>query len=154
MSAAPAESMFRRVLKGKILLFSESAMIQSSHQLGCGQAVLGVTSTEYSRLNAGSDLVTVSDKAVMINLKSYDDRKITGAQIRAARAFIRWSAKDLAVAATVGVATVSRAEVEDGRPTITAANLKAIKTALETAGIEFLVEAGGGVGVLLKKPSP
>jgi DNA-binding transcriptional regulator YiaG len=146
--------MFRRVLKGEILLFSESAMIQSSHQLGCGEAVFGVTSTGYSRPNSCSGLRILSNNPAMINLKSNDADEITGAQIRAARAFIRWSAKDLALAARVGVATVSRAEVEDGRPTITAANLKAIKIALETTGIEFLVEAGGGVGVLLKKPSP
>ncbi|MDX3925945.1 MAG: transcriptional regulator [Shinella sp.] len=89
----------------------------------------------------------------MINLKSSDGNEITGAQIRAARALIRWSAKDLALAASVGVATVSRAEVEDGRPTITAANLKALQTALEKAGIEFIRENGGGVGVRFSKPT-
>lgn len=89
----------------------------------------------------------------MINLKSSDNNEITGAQIRAARALIRWSAKNLAMAANVGVATVSRAEVEDGRPTITAANLKALKTALENAGIEFIPENGGGVGVRFKRPA-
>ncbi len=89
----------------------------------------------------------------MINLKSHDDDKITGAQIRAARALIRWSAKELALAAGVGVATISRAEVEAGRTTLTAANLKAIKSALERAGVEFIAENGGGAGVRFKKPS-
>ncbi|KQV41215.1 helix-turn-helix transcriptional regulator [Rhizobium sp. Root1204] len=83
----------------------------------------------------------------MINLKSHDNKEITGAQIRAARALVRWSAKDLAQAARIGVATVSRAEVEEGRTTLTTANLKAIRLALESAGIEFIPENGGGVGV-------
>lgn len=83
----------------------------------------------------------------MINLKSHDNNEITGAQIRAARALVRWSAKDLALAARIGVATVSRAEVEEGRTTLTTANLKAIRLALEGAGIEFIPENGGGVGV-------
>ncbi|MDI7861905.1 helix-turn-helix domain-containing protein [Rhizobiaceae bacterium n13] len=83
----------------------------------------------------------------MIEKKSSDKNEITGAQIRAARALVRWSAKELASAANIGVATVSRAEVEDGRPTVTSANLKAIQVALETAGIEFIPVNGGGVGV-------
>lgn len=74
-------------------------------------------------------------------------KEITGAQIRAARALLRWSAKDLAQAANVGVATVSRAEVEEGRITLTAANLNAIRVALEHAGVEFIPKNGGGVGV-------
>ncbi|MDE1993770.1 MAG: transcriptional regulator, partial [Rhizobiaceae bacterium] len=79
----------------------------------------------------------------MINLKSRDDDEITGAQIRAARALLRWSAKDLANAAKVGVATVSRAEVENERPSLTTANLSAIQRALETAGIKFIPQNGG-----------
>jgi transcriptional regulator with XRE-family HTH domain len=86
----------------------------------------------------------------LINSKSHDANEITGAQIRAARALIRWSAKELAKAAGVGVATVSRAEVEDGTTSLTSANLKAIRLALETAGIQFIPENGGGVGVRLK----
>ncbi len=64
---------------------------------------------------------------------------------------IRWSAKQLARAADVGVATVSRAEVEDGNTSLTSANLKAIRLALEAAGIEFIPENGGGAGVRFKK---
>lgn len=77
--------------------------------------------------------------------------KITGAQIRAARALIRSSAEDLAAAAGVGVATVRRAEAEDGSPATTTANLKAIRLALEDAGVEFISENGGGPGVRLAK---
>ncbi|RWI50112.1 MAG: transcriptional regulator [Mesorhizobium sp.] len=60
---------------------------------------------------------------------------------------VRWSAKDLADAASVGVATVRRAESDDGIPSITAANRNAIRNALEAAGIEFIPENGGGPGL-------
>lgn len=80
--------------------------------------------------------------------------EITGAQIRAARALIRWTAEDLAKSASVGVSTIRRAEAEDGSPSITAANLKLIRIALEAAGIEFVRDNGVGVGVCFKKPVP
>ncbi|MFK0278600.1 helix-turn-helix domain-containing protein [Ensifer sp. NPDC090286] len=86
----------------------------------------------------------------MINSKSHDANEITGAQIRAARALLRWSAKELSKAAGIGVATVSRAEVEDGITSLTSANMRAIRLALEAAGIEFITGNGGGVGVRFK----
>lgn len=72
---------------------------------------------------------------------------ITGSQIRAARAILRWTADQVATAASVGVATVRRAEAADFEPVITAANAAAIQRALESAGIEFIAENGGGDGV-------
>ncbi|WP_046665894.1 transcriptional regulator [Neorhizobium galegae] len=78
---------------------------------------------------------------------------ITGAQIRAARGLVRWSADDLAAAAQVGISTVRRAEADNGSPPITTANLKAIQLALETAGVEFIPENGGGAGVRFLKPA-
>lgn len=77
---------------------------------------------------------------------------IVGAQIRAARALVRWTAADLANAAKVGISTVRRAETEDGVPSITVANLNAIRMALEAAGIEFTPSNGRGVGVRFKNP--
>lgn len=76
---------------------------------------------------------------------------ITGAQIRAARALIRWSAADLATAAKLGLMTIRRAEAVDGAISVTAANAAAIRAALETAGVEFIPENGSGPGVRLKK---
>ncbi|EKF61528.1 hypothetical protein QWE_03125 [Agrobacterium albertimagni AOL15] len=80
-------------------------------------------------------------------------KPITGAQIRAARGLIRWTAQDLALAAKVGISTVRRAEAEDTASKITAANLNAIQSALENAGIEFIPENEGGAGVRFAKPS-
>lgn len=61
------------------------------------------------------------------------------------------SADDLAKTSKVGVATVRRAEAVPGVPTITTANLAAIQSALESAGVEFIAENGGGPGVRLAK---
>ena len=73
------------------------------------------------------------------------------AQLRAARALLRWSALDLARASKVGVATIRRVEVLDGEIPVTAANEAALRTALESAGVEFINENGGGPGVRLRK---
>jgi hypothetical protein len=76
---------------------------------------------------------------------------LTSAQIRAARALIRWRAEDLARASTVGVATIRRAELAEGVTAMTAANDSAVRRALESAGVEFIDENGGGPGVRLHK---
>jgi hypothetical protein len=64
-------------------------------------------------------------------------RKISSAQMRAARALLRWSALDLARASKVGVATIRRAEVSEGEIPVTLANEAALRRALESAGVEF-----------------
>lgn len=78
---------------------------------------------------------------------------ITGAQVRAARALLRWSAEDLAVKSRVGVATIRRAEASDALLTTTAANAHAIQRALEAAGIALVEENGGGIGVRMRRPA-
>jgi hypothetical protein len=75
---------------------------------------------------------------------------ISSAQLRAARALLRWSALDLAKASKIGVATIRRVEVLDGDIPVTAANELAIRRALEAAGVEFIDENGGGAGVRLR----
>ena len=65
-------------------------------------------------------------------------QKITGTQIRAGRAIVRWSANDLADQAQIGVMTVRRAEQVDGVPNLIPNNLDAIQNALEEAGVEFI----------------
>src|SRR5436190_22565460 len=79
-------------------------------------------------------------------------KKISSAQMRAARALIRWTALDLARASKVGVATIRRAEVVDGEIPVTLANETAIRRALEAAGIDFIEDNGGGEGVRFRKP--
>jgi hypothetical protein len=79
---------------------------------------------------------------------SGDMKVITGAQSRAARGLIRWSAEMLAARSKLGVATVRRAEAVDGPLPITTANADALQTALEAAGVEFT--NGEQPGVRLK----
>lgn len=74
---------------------------------------------------------------------------ITSAQIRAARALLRWSADDLAEKADIGIATVRRFEIQDGIPSGQIRILEALKSALEAAGIEFIGSAEEGPGVRL-----
>jgi hypothetical protein len=79
-------------------------------------------------------------------------KKISSAQMRAARALLRWSALDLAAASKVGVATIRRSEVVSGEIPVTRANESALRRALEAAGIEFIEDNGGGEGVRFRKP--
>lgn len=73
---------------------------------------------------------------------------VTSAQLRAARALLNWTVRDLAEAAKVHRNTVTRAETDaTGQGHATAA----IQRALEAAGVEFIPENGGGPGVRLKK---
>jgi transcriptional regulator with XRE-family HTH domain len=76
---------------------------------------------------------------------------LASAQIRAARSLIRWTAEDLASASALSVATIRRAELKEAATALTAANDLAIRHALETAGVEFIDENGGGPGVRLRK---
>jgi hypothetical protein len=76
---------------------------------------------------------------------------LTSAQIRAARALVRWRAQDLARESSVGVATIRRAELTDDETSMTTANDLAVRRALEAAGVEFIDENGGGPGVRLRK---
>lgn len=69
-------------------------------------------------------------------------------QCRAARGLADMSQQDLARAANVGLSTIRNFEA--GRSIPMANNLDAIRRALETAGVEFIPENGGGAGVRLK----
>ncbi len=79
---------------------------------------------------------------------------ITAAQIRGARAMLGISAEQLAEAAQLGIATVRRAEKLDGSMKLTAANLSALRAALEAAGVVFIpTDNSGGPGVRLRQES-
>jgi hypothetical protein len=80
-------------------------------------------------------------------------KALTSAQIRAARALIRWSARDLASKAALGLATIRRAEIVEGEPSMTMANNLAVRRALEAAGVIFIDEDDEGPGVRLRKHS-
>lgn len=76
--------------------------------------------------------------------------EMDGRQIQAARALLGWSQAKTAEAAGVSVPTVKRAE-GSAQAKASATAIDAIRAALETAGVEFIAENGGGAGVRLKK---
>ena len=78
---------------------------------------------------------------------------ITGAQMRMARGCLRWSVRDLEEKAGVSAATIKRMEETDGMPRSMAETIIKVQGALESAGIEFIAENGGGPGVRLRKGS-
>ena len=84
----------------------------------------------------------------MIKRKSYNNSPLTGGQIRAARALLRWSAQELADHSKLGVATIRRAEALDGPVEMTPANAELVTRTLESAGVEFT--NGDAPGVRLK----
>lgn len=77
---------------------------------------------------------------------------ISSAQIRAARALLRWSAAELAEISGIGVATIRRLELVDGVPSSNARTLVALQQALEAAGIEFIGSPEDAPGVRLRYP--
>ena len=70
-------------------------------------------------------------------------------QVRAARAMLNWSQKQLSAAS--GVPKRTLAGFEGGETAPRSSTLAAIRAALEAAGIEFIEENGGGPGVRLKR---
>jgi transcriptional regulator with XRE-family HTH domain len=74
---------------------------------------------------------------------------ITGDQIRAGRALVRWSARELAEKAGLSLPTVQRLETANGVPATSVKTLTSIKAALEHAGVEFT--NGDTPGVRLRK---
>lgn len=82
----------------------------------------------------------------------YDSAMIDAAQMRAARALLGWRMEDLAARANVSLASIKN--IERGATDPRASTLRAIQTAFEDAGVQF-VESGdtriGGRGVRFKK---
>ena len=70
---------------------------------------------------------------------------ISPAQCRAARGLLDWSQRDLAREAGVGIVTVRQLEAGANQPR--RATLVVVRHTLETAGVEFIEDNGGGVGV-------
>ena len=74
---------------------------------------------------------------------------LTSDQIRAARALVRWSARELAEKADLSLPTIQRLEAAEGVPSTSVQTLISIKAALEKMGVEFT--DGEAPGVRLRK---
>ena len=76
---------------------------------------------------------------------------ITAAQCRAARGLLGWTQQVLADRARVGTVAINQLENETSQPR--RATLDVIRRAFEAAGVDFIDENGGGVGLRLRKRS-
>jgi transcriptional regulator with XRE-family HTH domain len=77
---------------------------------------------------------------------------ITSAQLRAARGLLGWSQTELAKKAELSLPTVKRVEAGAG-PRVSDNARARLRKALEAAGVVFIDENGGGLGVRLKQRS-
>jgi predicted transcriptional regulator len=77
--------------------------------------------------------------------------KVSIRQIKAARSLLAWSQEELAAAADVSIPTIKRLEAQDGPLGGRDETGVKIRSALESAGIQFIDENGGGPGVRLRK---
>ena len=75
---------------------------------------------------------------------------ITIEQLRAARGLLGWSQSELAKRAGLSLPTVKRLEGGFG-PRVSEDARGKLQRAIETAGIEFIDENGGGLGVRFRK---
>jgi transcriptional regulator with XRE-family HTH domain len=75
----------------------------------------------------------------------------TTRQIKAARALLGWSQADLARRSGVSEPTIARLEAADGELGGREGTGDKIHAALDAAGIEFIENHGGGLGVRLRK---
>jgi DNA-binding transcriptional regulator YiaG len=72
---------------------------------------------------------------------------LTGAQIRAARAVLKLTARELAERAGVSLQTVQRFESVDDVPPSRSSKLLDVRKALESSGIEFIEAPGERLGI-------
>ena len=74
---------------------------------------------------------------------------IASSQIRSARHALRWSVSELAELSGVSTSTIKRVEATDLEPKSTRANMAALQSAFEAAGIEFIGTPDNGPGIRL-----
>ena len=76
--------------------------------------------------------------------------QVSGAQIRAARALLKWSVRQLSQQCRVSPSAISRSERVNGPPPMQVRNLTTIRRVFEEHGIEFL--GLDGVRLLARLP--
>lgn len=74
---------------------------------------------------------------------------MTSAQLRMARAALKWTVRDLADATGLHRNTITNFEI--GRYLGEPDTVALLQEVLEKAGVEFIAENGGGAGVRLRK---
>ncbi len=142
VSDAMGTGRFVWMIAGKVLLFSESAMIRAPYSLGLVRP---------HRVLVTPDVADCSLEGSRRNLnaqqKSAQCREMNAIQCKLARVALNWGVRELAEAASVSTQTITR--LENGEH-LRETTLKRVRSVLENAGIEFIPENGGGVGVRFK----
>ena len=85
------------------------------------------------------------------NSSQYQIVQASGEQIRAARALLGMSSKELADASGIGWATIRRFEQMEGIPRTRSGTLYRLVSTLETFGVEFLGDPIESPGVRLHR---
>nr|WP_273505541.1 helix-turn-helix transcriptional regulator [Fulvimarina manganoxydans] len=80
-----------------------------------------------------------------------ENDQISGRQLAAARVLLGIAQSDLAEQASISVPTLRRMEASPGPASGLTNNVRAVRQALESAGVEFIDENCGGAGVRLRK---
>lgn len=101
----------------------------------------GIGRTAICVIRLSEQLISVSLGTDMIN----------GALIRAARALLGWSGKTLAERANIGTATLQRIEQANHIDASQFRTIQKIQHTLAEAGIRFLEDASGDIGVALTR---
>jgi transcriptional regulator with XRE-family HTH domain len=82
----------------------------------------------------------------------FDPTALTAPQLRAARQLVGWPAEALAEKARVGIATIRRAELSEGRLAMKPETLQKLVRTLQRAGVVFFArDTFGGPGVRLRQ---
>ncbi|MCJ2084626.1 helix-turn-helix transcriptional regulator [Methylobacterium sp. E-005] len=79
-----------------------------------------------------------------------DEKSLSAAQCRAARALLDWTREDLARESKVSRAAI--ADFETSKRAVRERTTDDIRAALEAAGVEFIPQNGGGAGVRMRQP--
>jgi DNA-binding transcriptional regulator YiaG len=116
--------------------WSRTVAAPVKNQHGAVVEWIGVTSDVDLEMNYAPDLTR--------------SNRLTGTQIRAARGILGWSVKDLADKAQISPNTVRRYEEVNGAPDTDENALMKIRSACESAKIEFIFPHAGKPGVRLR----
>jgi DNA-binding XRE family transcriptional regulator len=90
------------------------------------------------------------ENAAMDQQESYHGYEMNAVQCKMARVALGWGTRELALNANVSPDTIARLERGEQLKNSTIAAIRAV---FEVAGIEFIPENGGGVGVRLARRS-
>jgi DNA-binding XRE family transcriptional regulator len=102
---------------------------------------------------AGASRVASFRSLVPNDIMQVAPARILAHQIKAARSLARLDQQELADRSGLSIPTIKRMEAGDGPIRGNYESVAAVVAALESAGIEFIPENGGGPGVRLRTPT-